>query len=125
MSVARLIRFRCLREPVPAYSWIVPIIRYRGVLSPLSASSSDFSASAVSSSSTCSCSTASPTQTRSAASRLAPPENTESLRRTIRSASVRSSQLQSITARSVLCRGSAVRLPLVSSRNRSSSRWAS
>ena len=41
-----------------------------------------------------------------------------------RSASSSRSQLQSTTARSVWCRGSAVRLPPVSSRNRSSSRSA-
>ena len=41
-----------------------------------------------------------------------------------RSSSVSRSQLQATTARSVRCRGSAVRLPPVSSRNRSSSRSA-
>ena len=63
-------------------------------------------------------------QTCSAASRLHPPRNTASRRNSTRSGSVSSWWLQSMAARRVRCRGSAVRGPEVSSRNRSSSRAA-
>ena len=53
-----------------------------------------------------------------------PPVNTERRRRRRRSSSSRRSQLQSISACSVCCRGTAVRRPPASRRNRSPSRTA-
>ena len=53
---------------------------------------------------------------------VAPAGKTENRSASSRSAGVSSSQLHSTTARSVRCRGSAVRLPPVSGRNRSASR---
>jgi len=64
-------------------------------------------------------------QTRSAAASVAPPGKMASLRASTCSAADSRSQLQSTTARSVLCRGSAARLPPVSSANLSSRRSAS
>ncbi|HXL96168.1 MAG TPA: hypothetical protein VN969_45235 [Streptosporangiaceae bacterium] len=86
--------------------------------------STDLSASAVSTSSTSSLLTEPPAQTAVAASSVAPPEKPEKRRHSACSASSSRSQLQSTTARSVWCLGSAVRLPPVSSRKRSSSRVA-
>ena len=65
---------------------------------------------------------ASSAHTDSTASRPHPPVNTESLANSRRSSSNNRSWLQSTTARSVWWRGNAVRLPPVSTRNRSSSR---
>ena len=62
--------------------------------------------------------------TCSAASRVAPPAKTVSRLASTRSSSSSRSQLHSTTARSVWCRGCAVRLPRDSSRKRSSSRAA-
>ena len=81
----------------------------------------DLSTRRDSTSTTSSLSRSAPAQTASAASRPKPPANTESLRNRARSASVRSSWLQSMVARRVCWRGVAVLLPLRSARNRSSS----
>ena len=62
--------------------------------------------------------------TASAAARSQPPAKTDSRRRTARSGSSSRSQDQSTTARRVCWRGRTVRLPLVSSRKRSSRRSA-
>ena len=62
--------------------------------------------------------------TASAASSVNGPANTDSRHSTTRSVSGSRSKLQSIAARSVWWRGMTVRLPPVSSRNRSSSRSA-
>jgi hypothetical protein len=64
-------------------------------------------------------------QTDSAAARVAPPGKTASLRASTCSDADSRSQLQSTTARSVRCWGSAVRLPPVSNPNLSSRRSAS
>src|ERR1700678_1405659 len=69
--------------------------------------STDLSASAVSTSSTSSLLTEPPAQTAVAASSVAPPEKPEKRRHSACSASSSRSQLQSTTARSVWCLGSA------------------
>src|SRR6266545_4048436 len=75
--------------------------------------------------STSSARTPSPAQMDSAAWRVKPSACTASRRSTIRSGSVSRSQLQSIVARSVCCRGGTPRCPADSRRNRSSSRATS
>ena len=64
-----------------------------------------------------------PPQTAAAASSVQPPENTDRRRSRRRSSSGSRSQLQSMSAWSVCWRGTAVRRPPVSSRNRSPRRW--
>ena len=99
-------------------------MRYLASVPPSSATSSERSTRCPRRSSTSSRGTASSLTTASAASSAKEPAKTESRGRTARSGSVSRSKLQSIAARSVRCLGSAVRLPPVSRRNRSSRRAA-
>jgi len=113
----------------------VSSIRYRGSMSPASPSTvrKDLSARPVSTSRTAPAGSSPPgvlgssPQTCSAAASVAPPGSGASRRASTRSGFDSRSQLHSTTARSVWCRGSAVRLPPVSTANLSSSRpvsWA-
>ena len=84
--------------------------------------SSDLSTSASSRSAMSSAGSRSSAHTAPALVRVAPAGKTASRSASSRSSARSRSQLHSTTARSVRCRGSAVRLPPVSSRNRSDSR---
>ena len=97
-------------------------MRYR---SPAPAScSNDLSSRSASSSGTASGASCASLHTAVALATVTPAGNTATRSASSRSSSVSSSQLHSTTARSVRCRGNAVRLPPVSSRKRSDNRSA-
>lgn len=95
-----------------------------GAAGPPTTTTSDRSTSRVTRSSTSSRATPSPVQTASAAARSQPSLWAARRRRTMRSGALSSSQLQSITARSVCWRAGAPRCPKVRTRNRSLRRSA-
>jgi ABC-type transport system involved in cytochrome c biogenesis ATPase subunit len=110
------------------YARTVSSIRYRGLRFPSALwpeAMIDLSTRPDSAGRTCADGSSSSAQTCSAMASVAPAGKTASLRASTCSAGSSRSQLQSTTARRVWCLGSAVRLPRVSSANRSSSRSAS
>src|SRR5262249_35834734 len=105
-----------------AYWRTVSSSRYRASAPCSAYTTSDFSTNVVRRSNNSHSSVPSSAQIASAAGKVHPPANTDSRCSSARSGSERRSYLESRVARSVCCRGSAVRLPPLRRRNMSSSR---